>query len=60
MKKRFTEEQIIKVLKEYQSGKKAMDICRENGISDATGRIQQLQTSSISERTNTYTVRITK
>ena len=36
MKKRFTEEQIIKVLKEYQSGKKAMDICRENGISDAT------------------------
>lgn len=36
MRKRFTEEQIIKVLKEYQSGKKATDICRENGISDAT------------------------
>jgi putative transposase len=36
MRKRFTEEQIIKVLKEYQSGKKATDICRENSISDAT------------------------
>jgi len=35
-KTRFTEEQILKVLQEYQAGKKVMDICREYGISDAT------------------------
>ena len=35
-KSRFTEEQILKVLKEYQAGKKVTDICRENGISDVT------------------------
>ena len=37
MKKgKFTEEQIIRVLKEYGTGKKVHDICREQGISDAT------------------------
>ena len=35
-KARFTEEQILKVLKEYQAGKKVTDICREYGISDVT------------------------
>ncbi len=36
MKKRFTEEQIIGVLKEHASGVKAGDLCRRHGISDAT------------------------
>ena len=35
-KQRFTEEQILRVLKEYGAGKKVQDICREHGISDAT------------------------
>jgi putative transposase len=33
---RFTETQIIKILKEYDSGKDTKDICREHGISRAT------------------------
>ena len=36
MKKRFTEEQIIKILKEYEGGKRAADIVREHGISEQT------------------------
>lgn len=36
MKTRFTEEQIIKILKEYEGGKKAADIIRENNISEQT------------------------
>lgn len=36
MKKRFTEEQIIRVLKEHVAGKKAADIIREQGISEQT------------------------
>lgn len=36
MKKRFTEEQIIKILKEYEGGKRAADIIREQGISEQT------------------------
>jgi len=35
-KQRFTEEQILRVLKEYGAGKKVQDITREHGISDAT------------------------
>ena len=35
-KTRFTEEQILKVLGEYQTGKKVPDICRAHGISDVT------------------------
>ena len=35
-KTRFTDSQIIQILKEYESGKKVKDICRERGISDAT------------------------
>jgi putative transposase len=33
---RFTEEQIIAVLKEHQAGASAADLCRKHGISDAT------------------------
>jgi len=36
MKKRFTEEQIIRILKEYTGGKSASSICRENNISGNT------------------------
>ena len=36
MKKRFTEEQIIRVLKEHEAGAKTADLCRKHGISDAT------------------------
>ena len=36
MKKRFTEEQIIKVLEEGQAGMKVAEICRKHGISAAT------------------------
>ena len=35
-RKRFTEEQIIRVLKEHEGGKRAADIVRENGISEQT------------------------
>jgi putative transposase len=35
-KQRFTEEQILRVLKENAAGKKVVDICRELGISDVT------------------------
>jgi len=33
---RFTQEQIIGVLKEHQAGAAAADLCRKHGISDAT------------------------
>jgi putative transposase len=33
---RFTEEQIIAVLREQEAGTKTADICRKHGISDAT------------------------
>lgn len=36
MKKRFTEEQIIGVLKEADAGAKVAELCRKYGISDAT------------------------
>lgn len=35
-KTRFSEEQIIRVLKEHQAGATAADLCRKHGISDAT------------------------
>ena len=35
-KSRFTEEQIIKVLKEHAAGLSASEVCRKYGISDAT------------------------
>jgi putative transposase len=36
MKKRFTDEQIIHVLKEHAAGVKVAEICRKHGVSDAT------------------------
>lgn len=33
---RFTEEQIISVLKEHEAGMKTADLCRKHGISEAT------------------------
>lgn len=35
-KSRFTETQIIKILKQHEGGLKVGDICREHGISQAT------------------------
>jgi transposase-like protein len=35
-KQRFTEEQIIGVLREQEAGAKAADLCRRHGISEAT------------------------
>ena len=35
-KSRFTETQIIKILKEQESGKRVGDICRDHGISQPT------------------------
>ena len=36
MKNRFTEEQIIGVLKEVEVGMKVAEVCRKHGISEAT------------------------
>ena len=33
---RYSEEQIIGILKEHQAGASARDLCRKHGISDAT------------------------
>jgi len=33
---RYSEEQIIGILKEHQAGVSAQDLCRKHGISDAT------------------------
>lgn len=35
-KSRFSEEQIIGILKEHQAGIPVADLCRKHGISDAT------------------------
>lgn len=35
-KSKFTESQIIKILKETESGRNAAEVCREYGISQAT------------------------
>lgn len=35
-KTRFQETQIVKILKEVESGRMVKDVCREHGISDAT------------------------
>lgn len=36
MKKRFSEEQIIKIIKEHEGGKRAADLVREHNISEQT------------------------
>ena len=35
-KSRFSEEQIIGILKEQESGMKTADVCRRHGVSEAT------------------------
>jgi putative transposase len=35
-RKQFSETQILQVLKQYEGGREAMDVCREYGISKAT------------------------
>ena len=35
-KKRFTEEQIVKLLKEYEGGREIKDLCRELSITPST------------------------
>lgn len=35
-KSRFSETQIVRILKEVQGGRMVKDVCREHGISDAT------------------------
>ncbi len=35
-KKKYSEEQIIRVLKEVESGLKVAEVCRNHGISDVT------------------------
>ncbi len=36
MKKRYTDEQIIRAIKEHEAGAKVEDICRDLGISNGT------------------------
>ena len=36
MKRRFSDEQIIGMIKEYEAGAKVQNLCRQYGISDAT------------------------
>lgn len=35
-RKRFTEEQIIAILKEQEAGAKTLDVCRKHGVSSAS------------------------
>ena len=35
-RKRYSEEKIIKILREAEAGKRVIDVCRDYGISDAT------------------------
>lgn len=35
-KSRFTEEQVISILREQEAGQKTADVCRRHGISSAT------------------------
>ncbi len=36
MKRRFSDEQIIGILKEHEAGMSAKDLCRRHGMSDAS------------------------
>lgn len=35
-KQKFTETQMVSILKQYEGGREALDVCREYGISKAT------------------------
>jgi len=35
-KQKFSETQIVSILKQYEGGREALDVCREYGISKAT------------------------
>ena len=35
-RKRFSEKQIVEILKQHEAGVKMLDLCREHGISSAT------------------------
>jgi putative transposase len=35
-KQKFTETQIVSILKQYEGGREPMELCRKNGISRAT------------------------
>jgi putative transposase len=35
-KSRFSEEQIVGILREHEAGAKTADLCRKHGVSDAT------------------------
>ncbi|MGX1316627.1 transposase-like protein [Bradyrhizobium sp. USDA 377] len=39
---RFTEEQIIGILKEHEAGVSVADLCRKHGVSDASMRISRI------------------
>ena len=47
---RFTQEQIIGVLKEHQAGAAVADLCRKHGISDATFYTWRSRTRTRSSR----------
>lgn len=46
-KQKFSESQILKALKEYESGKQVTDICRELGIYKATFYVWNLKYSGM-------------
>jgi putative transposase len=53
-KQKFTETQIVSILKQYEGGREALDVCREYGISKATlynwrKRYSGMESSNIKE-----------
>lgn len=47
---RFSEAQIISILKEHQAGMSAGDLCRRHGISDATFNIYEPRLRHLNEQ----------
>ena len=50
MKKRFSEEQIVKILGEHKTGKKVKEIARDHGISENTFYICKQKYGEMSTR----------